>query len=480
MTRTNTDFFAISEKSRLEADARARLFCRRWHLLCETYLPVKFEDSIWRFSRESRQTEPSQGWKLHVSATVVEACDLFEKVAPFLIFKDAQFKAPKSLEELHSINCGLQYGYEQVGKFITIYPRTEKQAVEIAGELHELTGQFISIPVPFDEQYAPDSSVFYRYGAFTPLEMTDKNGKKLQAIKNSVNALVPDDRFRAIPKWLTDPFRMNGKVVKDDSEDVESPLMTTYKVFRAITQRGKGGTYQAFDFNRDVPRLCIVKEGRRHGELDWNGQDGYYLVKNEFNVLNSLGKIYKDVPQIFSSFEISGNFYVAMEYIEGKSLFNLMKRRQRRFSIKQIIKFAVEIAKIIAEIHKAGWIWNDCKPANLIVTRNESLKPVDFEGSYPINHSNPFEWKTVVFSKSANLPASAGTDGRLDDFYALGAVVYFMLTGKYYDANAPVKIEKLRRNVPERLNRVTEKLLSDSIADISEVGKEFENILSTI
>lgn len=481
MIRINERFLDLSKGSGSKADEEAKLSYRRWYRLCETHLPVRYQkESIWRFSRVGKKTEPSQGWKLHISATILEACDLFEKIAPFLISQDVQFKAPKSLDELSNINCGLQFGYVQVGKFITVYPSTEKQAVRLARKLHELTKEFISVPVPFDEQYAPGSSVFYRYGGFTTIEATQENGKTVQVIKNPAGKQVPDDRFQAIPAWLSDPFQNNRKSVKDDSENAETPLQTTYKVFRAITQRGKGGTYQAFDLSEGAARLCIVKEGRRYGEIDWHGQDGYRLLKNEFVVLNTLEKIYKDVPQVFSSFEIEGNFYLAMEYVEGKSLHNLMKFRQRRFSIKQIIEYAIEITKIIGKIHKAGWIWNDCKPANLIVTRAKTLRPVDFEGSYPIDRSNPFDWKSKWFSKPVNEQSSTNLCGKYDDFYALGAVIYFLLTGRPYDADAPVPISKARRNVPERLSAIIEKLLSDSVSDISDVRQELEKISDCI
>ena len=190
--------------------------------------------------------------------------------------------------------------------------------------------------------------------------------------------------------------------------------MTTYKVCWAITQRGKGGAYQAIDLSVNPPRFCVVKEGRRHGEVYWNGQDGYRLLKNEFDVLTALGKIYKDVPQVFSSFEADGNFYLAMEHVEGQSLYDLMKTRRRRFSVKQVLGLAIEIAKIIAEIHRAGWIWNDCKPANLIVTSGKSLRPIDFEGSYPINQAAPFDWRTEGFSKSEKNQAA----GKSQDLYA--------------------------------------------------------------
>jgi hypothetical protein len=474
--KINEGFAALPVSARSKADEKANLLCRRWHRLCEGYLPVKTENSVWRYSRKSKKSDASQGWKLHISATILEACDLFEKVAPFLVSQDVQFKAPESLEELSKINCGLQYGYAQVGKFITVYPVSEKQAVRLARRLHELTREFVSISVPFDEQYLPNSSVFYRYGGFASIEMTDKRGRAVLAVKSPTGGLIPDDRFQAVPEWICDPFQNNGKSVESLSTPAETPLTNTYKVFRAITQRGKGGTYQALDFSNGLPRFCVVKEGRIHGEVGWNGQDGYSLVKNEFDVLSALGKVCQNVPQVFSSFELNENFYLVMEYVEGKSLHHLMKPRRRRFSIKQVVKFAVKIAEIIREIHQSGWIWNDCKPANLIVTRGKKLKPVDFEGAYPVNQSAPFDWKTQGFSKSPNGQSSTDLNGKSEDIYALGAVIYFLLTGKTYDAKAPVEIAKLRRNVPPALREIIQNLLSDSVSEISEIMNKFKEI----
>ena len=352
----------------------------------------------------------------------------------------------------------------------------KKQAVELAQKLHELTEEFFAVSVPFDEQYVPDSSVFYRYGAFSKIEATDEKGRKFPAIRNLQGVLVLDDRFQAVPEWLSDPFQTADE--KAEKSFAETPLGTNFKVFRAITQRGKGGTYQAFDVRQTAPRPCIVKEGRRKGELGWNGQDGYLLVKNEFDVLTVLKKTCKDVPQVFASFEIFGNFYFAMEFVEGKSLYDLMKIRRQRFSIKQVCECAIEIAKIIENIHRAGWIWNDCKPANLIVTGKNSLRPIDFEGAFPVNKSEPFDRKTKGFSKTQS--KSTNSDAKLNDIFALGAVVHFLLTGRIYDSTNPLKIGKLRRNVPPPLTAIIEKLLSDSVTDISKAVKEFEKILNSL
>jgi serine/threonine protein kinase len=470
----------LSDSSRFRSNSTAAESSLRWQNLCKVYLPFILEGAIWRFSRQTESKEPAQGWKLHISATVRQACDLFEKVAPFLVSKNLRFKAPESLRELIKLNSGLDYGYWQVGKFLTVYPSTETEAVELARELHELTEDFISIAIPFDNQYLPNSSIFYRYGAFEEIEMTNEDGLTLPAVRNLSGELVYDDCLQAVPEWMNDPFQNERSVDKDDSENIETPLVTTYKVFSAITQRGKGGTYRALDLSTNPPRFCIVKEGRKHGEVFWNGQDGSDLARNEQNVLETLGTIYKGVPQYFSSFEAFGNFYLVMEYVEGKSLNELMKFRQRRFSVKHVILYAVEIAGIIEEIHKAGWIWNDCKPANLIVTSDKSLRPIDFEGAYPINQTAPFDWRSYAFSK----PKKNQSSSAADDLYALGAVIYFLLTGRYFNSDNPIAIRKLRRNVPEQLQTIIKYLLGNSASDknptASEIRKKLAKTLNSI
>jgi len=167
-----------------------------------------------------------------------------------------------------------------------------------------------------------------------------------------------------------------------------------------------------------------------------------------------------------------------MEYIDGKSLHDLIKPRRRRCSVKQVITVTVEIAKIVEKIHDAGWVWNDCKPANLIVIKNKKLRPIDFENAHPATRAELFDWKTRGFSKSGK--NSPGLEGKANDIFALGAVVYFLLTGRIYEADAPVKITKLRRNIPEALVEITENLLFDSRREISEIRKEFEKILDLL
>src|SRR5437868_10205448 len=117
----------------------------RWQELCQRYLPVSSEKSIWRYSRLRTSGDAEQGWKLHISATIITAPAVLEIVAAFLGDHGAYFKAPISLQELKKINSGVYYDYAQIGKFITVYPQDDRQAVYFAEHLHRLTYQ---IPAP--------------------------------------------------------------------------------------------------------------------------------------------------------------------------------------------------------------------------------------------------------------------------------------------------------------------------------------------
>src|SRR5690349_9163037 len=110
----------------------------RWAELCERYLPVAPEGSIWRYSRVGLPGDPAQGWKLHVAATVFTAARVMRAVAPLLSRRRVLYKAPASLNELDKLNSGVFYGYTQVGKFLTVYPRSDEEAVRLARELHRL------------------------------------------------------------------------------------------------------------------------------------------------------------------------------------------------------------------------------------------------------------------------------------------------------------------------------------------------------
>src|SRR5258705_1987491 len=148
-------------------NASARKAEREWQRLCHAYLPIRAKGSIWRYSRKRTRGDLFQGWKLHVSATILSACSVLRLIAPYLKRRDIWFKAPKSLVELHKLNSGIYYGFSQVGKFVTVYPQSAEAAADVASKLHALTAKFAAPMVPYDNALRNRSWVYYRYGSFS-------------------------------------------------------------------------------------------------------------------------------------------------------------------------------------------------------------------------------------------------------------------------------------------------------------------------
>lgn len=443
---------------------RARRHERRWTQLCARYLPEAPTDSVWRYSRRRKQHEPEQGWKFHISATILNAVVTLKRIAPILIQHDIQFKAPASLRELAKINSGLLYGYSQVGKTITVYPRSRAEALSVARCLHELTRDLSSPEVPFDQKYRPRTSVYYRYGAFTKLEIEHPDRIRVPAVRDPEGNLVLDSResVAAKPEWVANLLPAS-RVHRNKNAKVESLLSTRFRVFRALSQRGKGGVYQAIDLGADPPRLCLLKEGRKNGETRWDGRDGAWLARNEERVLSLLRARGVEVPCIYSSFEVDGNYYLVTEFIDGESLQQLLCKRRRRLSLSRALEYGIQLSKFFTALHGAGWIWRDCKPMNIIVTREGVLRPLDFEGACLATQPDPLPWGTQGFRPPESLDGRHQS-GLPEDRYALGALLYLLLTGRIPETIGHTPLQKLRRNVPVKIRELVSGLLSSDPA----------------
>ncbi|MDQ3649483.1 MAG: serine/threonine protein kinase [Acidobacteriota bacterium] len=430
-----------------------------WGELRDRYLPVAVENSIWRYSRGALPDDPEQGWKLHIAATVLTAGRVMRVVAPFLCSRGTLYKAPVSLNELDKLNSGIFYGYSQVGKFLTIYPQTTEEAVLLARELHRLTRRMTAPAVPFDLKYRADGCVYYRYGAFRGLEVEGDDGERTYAIRDPEGNLVPDIRDSAAqPAWASDPFL--PKRPREAPVQVATPLQTTFKAFRALAQRGRGGVYQALDLSVTPPRLCVMKEGRRNGEMSWDGRDGFWRVQHEQRVLASLLDAGINVPRVYSSFRAEKNYYLAVEFIEGENLNSWLGRKRQRLSIASALRRGIELARIVARMHAAGWVWRDCKPGNIVITKGGELRPLDFEGACPVDSPDPLPWGTPCYTAPEVADAFRGQPRLPEDLYALGAVMYLLIAGRPPDDSNSLLLEKVRKNVPRGACKVVADLLN--------------------
>ncbi len=418
---------------------------------------LPFSEGEWRYSRYARLPGPAQGWKIHVSATILSAAEVFARCYPVLRKHRACFKVPGSLGFLASLNSGLR-DFSQVGKFLTVYPSSIRQATELARELHDATRGLEGPRIPFDAVYRRRSLVHYRYGAFRR-----SKGGHSQILRGPRGERIQDKRAtgesgaalgdRSLCRWPPENkvFKFNG------------PIGVELIAFNAKMQRGKGGVYEALDLSVSPPRVVIVKEGRRHGETDWLGKDGYARIKQEGRVLRSLRKAGLGVPQIFREFVQDGNRYLVLERIAGRRLIPRNREHPRRHSWRRAARILERLRLLLSRIHEAGWVWRDCKPSHIFVHRGQ-FRVIDFEDACRIGQ------RDVQWSGSQPYSTRRGDNilsrhaGVWEDDYALGVIAFQFGTGQFPPSELSARAALYdRTDCQDSLRHKIEALLSSGI-----------------
>lgn len=440
---------------------------RDWSRLAQRYLPVVPSDGGWRYSRPTRTLEPSQGWKLHVSTTLPNALTTFERCAPLLADRDVLFKSVKSLAVLAQLNSAIPFGFSQIGKFMTVYPVDAEHAVALAASLHELTADLRAPAVPYDRPYARPSCVHYRYGAFGHEEVEIEDGVRVGAIRDPDGRLVPDRREpgHAVPGWVEDPFATPAQAPGE-----LTPLQTDYLCFEAMMQRGKGGVYRAVELDAQPARLCVVKEGRRHGETGWDGTDGRDLVEREAAILGELAGSLVAAPRPMRSFVVDEHRYLAMEHIDGEPLLSTCVDPARKLALAHALAYAAATAEVVARLHALGWVWRDLKPANLVVSSDGTLRPIDFEGAVRDGELADRPWGTPGYTAPES-DDRARTTNLPEDLFALGATIHQLCTswlmhrddsadGRSRPVTERPPLGTLRKGVPVDVRRLVARLMA--------------------
>ncbi len=189
-----------------------------------------------------------------------------------------------------------------------------------------------------------------------------------------------------------------------------------------------------------------------------------------------------------------GQIFIVMAYYEGQSLSE--KLEQGRLSIPEAIDYAVQIASGLDCAHEAGIVHRDIKPGNLIVTERDLVKIVDF-GISKIRDVNLTRTGKTMGTMAYMSPEQARgnpVDHRTD-LWALGVVMYEMLTGEHpfsgdYEAAVLYAVtntdhaaaRSLRPEIPDELERVLNRLLNkgpdERIQSAAEVVDELERVLA--
>ncbi len=207
-----------------------------------------------------------------------------------------------------------------------------------------------------------------------------------------------------------------------------------YLILRKLGSGGMAEVYLAED--QELGRKVALKMlNERHA------RDEQFVERFKREARNAAGLSHPHIVRIYDRGQAEGTYYIAMEYLDGPTLKELLIRKGPTPPLTAI-KFAREILSALAEAHRHEIVHRDVKPQNVIVSPDWQVKVTDF-GIARSGASQMTEVGSIVGTAQYLSPEQARgapVDQR-SDLYSLGIVLYEMLTGSVpFTGDAAVEI----------------------------------------
>src|SRR5271166_3571980 len=242
-----------------------------------------------------------------------------------------------------------------------------------------------------------------------------------------------------------------------------------------------GVTYKAFDVDLQCPVTLKVISERYLGD-----ESARLRFLREARAAASVR--HQNVASVFHLGRTGQDYFYAMEFVEGETLENLIKR-SGRLKVKLALEIAMEVAAGLAAVHKQKLVHRDIKPSNIMVSFDEggivAAKIIDLGLAKPASDalaeaaiSTPGAFAGTPEFASPEQFAGVGVDIR-SDLYSLGAVLWEMVTGHamfrgssaevmYQHQHVPLPLEQLE-DTPQPVVVLLEVLLQ------KDPGRRFQN-----
>ena len=142
-----------------------------------------------------------------------------------------------------------------------------------------------------------------------------------------------------------------------------------YQILEKLGEGGMGVVYKARDTHLD--RFVALKILPAEKVADSDRRLRFVQEAKAASALN-----HPHIITIYDIDEADGVHFIAMEYVDGKTLDQLIPRHGMR--LNEALKVAVQMADALAAAHEAGIVHRDLKPRNLMVTEKGQVKVLDF------------------------------------------------------------------------------------------------------
>jgi serine/threonine-protein kinase len=210
-----------------------------------------------------------------------------------------------------------------------------------------------------------------------------------------------------------------------------------YRVGPRIARGGMATVYEATDLRLD--RTCALKI--MHSGL---GDDDEFAARFVREAHSAARLSHPHVVGVFDQGDDDGTLFLAMEYIPGHTLRDLI-RKESPMSPAKALAVIDPILSALAAAHQAGMIHRDVKPENVLLADDGRVKVADFGLARAISaETQHTATGGVLIGTVSYLSPELVVDGKADarsDVYAAGVVLYVMLTGrKPHDGDSPIQV----------------------------------------
>jgi eukaryotic-like serine/threonine-protein kinase len=318
------------------------------------------------------------------------------------------------------------------------------------------------------------------------------------SIRREVQSLLSS--FESAESFMEDP-PFKG-LTADATTLIKGQVLGHYEILRQIGEGGMGTVYLGRDTK--LERLVAVKVlNTRYERHD----DNIRRFVQEAKAASALN--HPNILTIFEIGEFEGSHYIVSEYIEGKTLREIIKSEM--LELPTIVDIAGQIANALAGAHKARIVHRDIKPENIIIRDDGYVKVLDF-GLAKLLPENLSGISTGELTAKQNATASGTILGTINymspeqakgkkvdhrtDIFSLGVVLYEMLTGKQPFTgdsmpetfrnlidHEPEPINSHVSGIPDELQRITSQMLEkapeDRYQSMSEVAGDLKALNSS-
>ena len=218
-----------------------------------------------------------------------------------------------------------------------------------------------------------------------------------------------------------------------------------YQIIRTIGEGGMANVYLAYDtiLNRNVAVKIL------RGDL---AGDEKFVRRFKREAISASSLIHPNIVEMYDVGEDDGNNFIVMEYIDGKTLKSLIKKRGA-LTLPEVVDIMLQLTSAIHCAHESYIIHRDIKPQNVMILDDGRIKITDFGIAIASNAADLTQTNSVMGSVHYLPPEQANGEGATikSDIYSLGILMYELLTGKVPfkgDNAVEIALKQMKEEIP--------------------------------